>query len=304
MDSLKAMQAFTAVVRGRSYAAAADSLGVSRAVVTKYVMQLENHLGARLLNRTTRRVSTTEVGEEYFSFCTRVLAEIRDAEAAIGLRQREAEGMLKIMAPKSFGSLYLGKVVADFSRLHPNIGVSLLLTDLSLRSVDLVEQGFDLGIRLTAPADSSLVSRRLCGIRWVLCAAPVYLAAKGAPTEPGDLKDRACLLHYRSLTVPTAATWTFLKDGHSFPVRLKGNHVINSVMALRQAALEGSGLALLPTYCVGADLHSGELVRVMDSYEVAEEQVSVIFPHRNLLPMKSRLMIDFLVKTFRIPPWS
>jgi DNA-binding transcriptional LysR family regulator len=304
MDSFKAMQAFTAVVRGRSYAAAADSLGVSRAVVTKYVMQLEDHLGARLLNRTTRRVSTTEVGEEYFSFCTRVLEEIRDAEAAIGLRQREAEGMLKIMAPKSFGSLYLGKVVADFSRLHPNIRVSLLLTDLSLRSVDLVEQGFDLGIRLTAPADSSLVSRRLCAIRWVLCAAPAYVSEKGAPTEPGDLKNHACLLHYRSLTVPTAATWTFLRDSRTYPVRLTGSIVVNSVMALRQAALEGAGLALLPTYCVGADLRSGALVQVMGRYEVAEEQVSVIFPHRNLLPMKSRLMIDFLVETFRIPPWE
>jgi len=304
MDTLKAMKAFAAVVRGRSYAAAAESLGVSRAVVTKYVMQLEDHLGARLLNRTTRRVSTTEVGEEYYAFCTRVLAEIRDAETAIGLRQREAEGMLKIMAPKSFGSLYLGKVVADFSRLHPNIGVSLLLTDLSLRSVDLVEQGFDLGIRLTAQADSSLVSRRLCTIRWVLCAAPAYIAARGAPAGPSDLKDHACLLHYRSLSVPTAATWTFSRDGRTFPVRLTGSIVVNSVMALRQATLEGAGVALLPTYCVGADLRSGALVRVMGDYEVAAEQVSVIFPHRNLLPMKSRLMIDFLVETFRTPPWA
>jgi DNA-binding transcriptional LysR family regulator len=304
MDNLKAMQAFAAVVRGRSYAAAADSLGVSRAVVTKYVMQLESHLGARLLNRTTRRVSPTEVGEEYYAFCTRVLGEIRDAEAAIGLRQREAEGMLKIMAPKSFGSLYLGRVVSDFSRLHPNIGVSLLLTDLSLRSVDLVEQGFDLGIRLTAQADSSLVSRRLCAIRWVLCAAPAYLKARGAPTEPGELKDHACLQHYRSLSAPTASTWTFLRDGRACPVRVTGGIIINSVMALRQATLEGAGLALLPTYCVGADLRSGALVRVMGDCEVAEEQVSVIFPHRNLLPMKSRLMIDFLAETFRTPPWE
>jgi DNA-binding transcriptional LysR family regulator len=267
-------------------------------------MQLENHLGARLLNRTTRRVSTTEVGEEYYAFCTRVLAEIRDTESAIGLRQREAEGMLKIMAPKSFGSLYLGKVVADFSRLHPNIGVSLLLTDLSLRSVDLVEQGFDLGIRLTAPTDSSLVSRRLCAIRWVLCTAPSYLAAKGAPVEPSGLKDHACLLHYRSLSVPTAATWTFLRDGRAYPVKLQGSIVVNSVMALRQAALEGAGIALLPTYCVGSDLRSGDLVRVMEGYTVADEQVSVIFPHRNLLPMKSRLMIDFLAERFRTPPWE
>lgn len=304
MDNLKAMEAFAAVVRCRSYAAAAESLGVSRAVVTKYVMQIENHLGARLLNRTTRRVSPTEVGEDYYGFCVDVLAGIRDKEAAIAARQHEAEGTVKVMAPKSFGSLYLGGVFADFVTRHPAIHVSLFLTDLSLRSFDLVESGFDLAIRLTAQADSSLMSRRIGTARWVLCAAPGYLAAHGAPNAPETLGNLPCVMHTRSPSMPGGATWTFHGSDRDVTVKVTGPITVNSVMAARQAALEGAGLALLPTYCIGPDLKAGTLQAVLTDYAVAEEQISVIFPHRDLLPRKSRLVIDFLAEAFQSPPWE
>ncbi len=198
MNNIKAMEIYTHVVAERSYAAAADRLGISRANVTKYVMQLEQHLGARLLYRTTRRVSLTEVGEDYYGFCCRILGEIQDKEAAISGLQAEAKGAIKVMAPKSFGGLYMGKVVSDFHARHRDIRVSLFMADVSLSVIDLVENGFDLAIRLTAQADSSLISRRIATTRWVLCAAPAYIAAHGRPRALKDLKAHPCLLHSRS----------------------------------------------------------------------------------------------------------
>ncbi len=304
MDSLKAMETYAAVVRSRSYAAAAEGLGVSRAVVTKHVMQLERHLGVRLLNRTTRRVSPTEAGQDYYDFCRKVLTEIREKEAAISSRRSEAEGTLKVMAPKSFGALYLGGAAADFTRRHPGIHVSLWLTDLSLRAFDLVEHGFDLAIRLTAQADSSLMSRGIGTARWVPCAAPAHLAEAGAPRAPADLAHRPCVLHARSPALPSAAGWTFRNRGRAVTVKVSGPLTVNSVQAARDAALAGAGIALLPTYCVGADLKAGRLVAVLPSWRAAEEQISVIFPHRDLLAQKSRLFIEFLAETFQEPPWE
>ncbi len=304
MDNLKAMEAYAAVVRRRSYAQAAEGLGVSRAVVTKYVMQLESHLGARLLNRTTRRVSPTEVGEDYYRFCTGVLDEIRDKEAAIAAGQREAEGTVRVMAPKSFGSLYLGRVFADFVARYPNIHVSLFLTDLSLRTFDLVESGSDLAIRLTAQADSSLVSRRIGTARWVLCAAPGFIDAHGAPSRPDDLRGLPCVMHTRSPSMPRGAAWTFHGPDGAVTVKVTGPVMVNSVMAARQAALAGAGAALLPTYCIGPDLKAGTLRALLPGHAPPAEEISVIFPHRTLLPQKSRLVIDFLADAFQPPPWD
>lgn len=304
MDNLKAMETYAAVVRGRSYAAAAEALGVSRAVVTKHVMQLETHLGVRLLNRTTRRVSPTEVGQDYYEFCVNVLTEIREKEAAIASAQGGAEGTIKVMAPKSFGSLYLGKAVAEFVGRHPGIHVSLWLTDISLRSFDLVEHGFDLAIRLTAPADSSLMSRRIGAAHWVLCASPAHIDRHGVPRTPEEIGKRPCILHVRSPSLPAAATWTFQGLRRTATIKVTGPVTVNSVMAARDAAVEGAGLALLPTYCIGPDLKAERLREVLPGWRAAAEQISVIFPHRTLLPHKSRLFIDFLADAFQHPPWE
>ena len=304
MDNLKAMEAYAAVVRCRSYAQAAESLGVSRAVVTKYVMQLESHLGARLLNRTTRRVSPTEVGEDYYRFCTGVLDEIRDKEAAIAAGQREAEGTVRVMAPKSFGSLYLGRVFADFVARYPNIHVSLFLTDLSLRTFDLVESGSDLAIRLTAQADSSLVSRRIGTARWVLCAAPGFhrrawrAVAAGRPARPALRHAHALAVHAarRRLDLPRPGR---RGDG-------QGHRAVHGQQ--RDGGAPGGTRrqrgALLPTYCIGPDLKAGTLRGVLPGYAPPAEEISVIFPHRTLLPQKSRLVIDFLAEAFQPPPWD
>jgi DNA-binding transcriptional LysR family regulator len=304
MDTLRAMEAFSQVAANGSFSGAAENLGLSRAVVTKYVAQLESHLGVRLLNRTTRRVSLTEVGQDYVDFCGRMLAELRDKEALIAAGQSAAEGTVKVLAPKSFGGLYLGSAVAAFQRRHPRIGISMFLTDVSLRSVDLVAHGYDLAIRLTDLADSSLMARRIGTVHWQLCAAPAYISEAREPQSPDDLAGHRCLLHTRNPSLPTSAVWKFQRAGLTFETKVSGTLAMNSVMALRQATLAGAGLAMLPDYCIGEDLKSGALVNVMGGYTRAEEQISVLFPHRELLPMKSRLFIDFLAEAFQIPPWE
>jgi DNA-binding transcriptional LysR family regulator len=304
MDTLKAMEIYVHVGGALSYAAAAERLGISRANVTKYVMQLEQHLGARLLNRTTRRVSLTEVGEDYYKFCREVLGEIQDKEAAIAGRHAEAKGIIKVMAPKSFGSLYMGWVSAAFHRSYPDIHLSLFMADVSLSTIDLIENGFDLAIRLTGQADSSLVARPICSTRWVLCASPEFLAAVGRPRRLRDIETLPCLLHSRSAAMPASAVWRFQGPRRTETVKVSGPVTVNSVTALRSAALNGLGLALLPTYCIGRDLADKSLVEVLPSHTGPEEQISVLYPHRRFLPAKSRLFIDFMADSFRRPPWE
>jgi DNA-binding transcriptional LysR family regulator len=304
MDILKAMEIYVHVGGELSYAAAAERLGISRANVTKYVMQLEQHLGARLLNRTTRRVSLTEVGEDYYQFCRRILSRIQDKEATISSQQAEAKGEIKVMAPKSFGGLYMGAVVSEFHHRHPEIRLSLFLADVSLSAIDLIENGFDLAIRLTGQADSTIIARNIATTRWVLCAAPGFLGSVDRPRRLRDLKSLPCLIHSRSTAMPASAVWKLQGPRRVESVKVAGPLTANSVMTLRAAALDGLGVALLPTYCIGRDLAAQSLVELLPAYRGPEEQISVLFPHRRFLPAKSRLLIDFLAERFRKPPWE
>ncbi len=304
MDILKAMEIYVHVGGELSYAAAAERLGISRANVTKYVMQLEQHLGARLLNRTTRRVSLTEVGEDYYRFCRRILARIQDKEADISGLQAEAKGEIKVMAPKSFGGLYMGTVVSEFHRRHPEIRLSLFLADVSLSAIDLIENGFDLAIRLTGQADSTIIARNIATTRWVLCAAPGFLGSVEPPRRLRDLTSLPCLIHSRSTAMPGSAVWKLQGPRRVESVKVAGPLTANSVMTLRAAALDGLGVALLPTYCIGRDLAARTLTELLPAYRGPEEQISVLFPHRRFLPAKSRLLIDFLAERFRRPPWD
>lgn len=304
MDTLKAMEIYVHVGGALSYTAAAEKLGISRANVTKYVMQLEQHLGARLLNRTTRRVSLTEVGQDYYEFCRQILGRIQDKEATISGLQAEAKGEIKMMVPKSFGSLYMGPLAGDFQRQHADIRLSLFMADVSLSAIDLIENGFDLAIRLTSQADSSIIARHIATTRWVLCAAPAFVKGEGRPRHMRDLKSLPCLMHSRSTAMPSSAVWKFQGPTRAASVKVTGPLTANSVMALRAAALDGLGVALLPTYCIGRDLADKSLVELLPRYRGPEEQISVLFPHRKFLPAKSRLFIDFLADRFREPPWQ
>lgn len=302
MDRLKAMETFVRVVKEGSFAAAADQMGLSRAIVTKHVMQLEKQLGARLINRTTRRFSVTEIGKDYVAFCQRMLEQMSEQDALIDRLQEEPRGELKVLTPKSFGSLYLGNIVSDFMALYPDIHVTLILSDTSMRYLDLIENGFDLAIRLTSHVDSSLMARRIGALRWVPCASPDYLMRHSAPNSPVDLADHNCLLH----TKHADGIWRFAGQGKAAEttVKVQGPIATNSVMVLRQVALNGKGIALLPTYCIGPDLADGSLRQVLPQHAGPDEAIYVMFPHRQLVPTKIRLFIDFIAERIKESPWD
>ena len=300
MDRLKAMETFVRVVREGSFAAASDQLGLSRAIVTKHVMQLEKQLGARLINRTTRRFSVTEIGRTYFDFCIRVLEEMAAQDALVTRLQEEPRGAIKVLAPKSFGSLYLGNIVSEFMERYPEIRVTLMLSDVSMHALDLVEHGFDLAIRVQAPHDSSLVARRIGSLQWVLCASPAYLAAHGEPERLEDLARHKCLLHSKH----GDGVWPFQAAQGEASVKVAGAMVTNSVMVLHQVARNDMGIALLPTYCVGPDLARGTLKQILPVYSGPHESIYVLFPHKHLVATKLRLFMDFVAARISASPWD
>lgn len=300
MDKLKLMDTYVRVVRGGSFAAAADQLGVSRGVVTKHIAKLEQALGVRLLNRTTRRLSPTEIGVDYLEFCGRTLREIDDTESVMARLQDEPRGTIKVAAPKAFASLYLGDLVGEFSTRHPNIEIMAFVGDSPMDQINLVENGYDLVIRLSRPLDSSIVSRRLCTIDWIACASPDYLKRAGKPRTPQDLTALQCLTHTR-LTADNI--WRFSGREES-AIKVSGPVKSNSVLVLRGSTLAGAGIALLPTYCVADDLAAGRLVRVLPDCTGPAEEVFVLFPYSHQEPKKVRLFVDYLAEKLHTPPWA
>lgn len=300
MDRLKAMETFVRVVREGSFAAASDQLGLSRAIVTKHVMQLEKQLGARLINRTTRRFSVTEIGQTYFDFCVRMLEDMAKQDALVTRLQEEPRGELKILTPKSFGSLYLGNIISEFMECYPDIRISLVLSDVSMKGLDLVEHGFDLAIRVQAPNDSSLMARRIGALQWVLCASPAYLAKHGEPLALDEVAAHRCLLHSKH----SDGVWHFKSTRGDEPVKVAGAMVTNSVMVLHQVTRNHRGIALLPTYCVGPDLANGTLKQILKDHSGPHESIYVLFPHRQLVPAKIRLFMDFVAARISASPWD
>ena len=295
MDRLKTMDSFVRVVRAGSFAAAATQLGVSRAIVSRHLQDLEDYLGARLFNRTTRRLGLTATGSEYYGFCVRVLDEMEAHRGSASRLQREPRGTIKVMAPKSFGNLHIGPAVADFIARYPEVHVALLLSDDSLNTYDLIESGFDLAIRLSPVAESSVISRRIGLLRWILCSSPDYLARHGAPRSPHDLVRHNCLVHLRSTP---DSVWRLRGRGGEAAVKVSGSMSANSSLALSAGALRGLGIALLPAYCIQPDLEAGRLVEVLPAYHLPERPIFALYPHRRNQPHAVRLLIDFLAARF------
>jgi DNA-binding transcriptional LysR family regulator len=298
MDTIDGMRTFVAVISGGSFAAAARRLDMSPQLVSKYVAQLEARLGARLLNRSTRRLSITEAGQAYFERCQYVLDEIDEMENAVGEATLEAQGVLRINAPMSFGVLHLSKAIADYQRTQPQVNVNLTLDD---RTVDIVSEGYDMAIRIGRLPESSLIARTLAPVRLVVCAAPRYLRERGTPTSPGDLESHECLgYEYYS----EHNRWRFkAEDGEQHEVQVKGRFSANNGDALRQAAISGTGLILQPTFIVGNDIHANALQTVLDAYEVEPLGVYAVYPHRQYLSGKVRTFVDFLADYFGTPPY-
>jgi DNA-binding transcriptional LysR family regulator len=301
MDQLKTMETFVQVVRTRSFSVAARELGFSRALVTKHVQSLEEHLGARLLNRTTRSINLTEIGAEYYDFCRRILAEIGEEARSLQDLQKEPRGSLRILAPKSFGTLHLCETIAAFGQRYPEIRTTLVLDDSSVRGPDLVENAFDVAVRLAAISDSSLIVRKLASLRWVVVAAPAYLARRPAPKTPDDLAEHNCLTH---LTIGADRLWRFQEGRKSTAVKVQGSFAANSVIALQHAARVGIGITALPTYCIAEDLASGALTQLLPSYTMPDRPLYVVYPYGTLPTKKVRLFVEFLADWFKQPPWE
>ena len=299
MDRFLEMQTFNAVVEAGSFVKAADALNMSKAAVSRYVVELESRLGARLLHRTTRRLSLTDEGLLFHSRSKELLAELTQAEDEITSRRDAASGVLRINAPHTFGILHLAPLWGEFRALHPRVKLDVMLAD---RLVDLVEEGYDVAIRIATLDNSTLVSRKLATTRMVLCASPTYLERHGTPQHPAELAEHEIISYsYWS----TKDEWRF--DGPRGPVSVKTSPCIhtNSGDTCRAAALMHQGVILQPTFLVGQDLASGALVELMPEYRSTEFGIYAVYPTRKQVSAKVRVLIEFLAAHFagRGPAW-
>jgi DNA-binding transcriptional LysR family regulator len=296
MDRFRTIDSFVRVANAGSFSAAAKQLGLSRALVSLHITDLEKRLGVRLLNRTTRSLTLTEAGTTYLEFCQRLLAEMSQQEASIAQRQKEPRGTLKVAAPKSFGTLHLSDAVVSFAAQHPSIQVSLILEDYSFRAYDFVDQGLDVAVRLGELPDSTLIARKIAALQWVVCAAPAYLARNGEPKTPAELSKHACLSHLN--LDPNDRAWRLHDADHVISVKIGGAFSSNSALVLRKAALAGLGIAYLPLYCIDQDLDSGVLRCLLPDYSPPERPIYVVYPPGAQIPERVRSFVDFLALWF------
>jgi len=298
MDRFSSMRAFVKVVEHGSFSEAARALRLSRSAVSKYVMELEQGLGVQLLNRTTRSASATENGRAYYERAVSILADLEEADLAVAQLQAAPRGQLRVNAPMSFGTLHLGPALAEFMERHSELQIQLTLSD---EQIDAVQEGFDVTLRVAELASSSLIARRLLGVPRVFCASPAYIKLRGAPAHPRALKDHDCLT-YGFLATGNQWKLTGADGEHSLPVRWK--LCANNAEVLKQAAIGGRGIALLPTFIAGVPLENGELVPVLEDYRAPEIALYAIYPPTRHLSLKVRLFIDFLVERFSDRSWA
>ena len=300
MDRLRALEVFVTVVSQGSFTRAADKLDTSPANVTRYVNELEASLGARLLNRTSRRLSLTETGKTLYDRALSILEDMAEAEAIASTAAIQPRGRLRVNAPLSFGILHLAPLWPRFCALYPDIELDVSLVD---RVVDLVEEGYDLAVRISRGGSPALVSRKLATTHHLICASPDYLARRSAPTRPEDLKDHVCIAYTYSDSVDD---WRLLDDtGKEHIVAVRHIMRTNNGDTARAAALAGVGIIRQPTFLIGEDLRQGRLVPLLTGYRMSEIDVLAVYPSRRHLSAKVRVMVDFLAEAFRgTPPWD
>jgi DNA-binding transcriptional LysR family regulator len=290
MDRLTSLTAFVRVVDSGGFSAAARRLNMSTTMVSNHVQALEERLGARLLNRTTRKVSLTEVGRAYYDRATQILADLEQADDIAGALQSTPRGTLRIYTGTHIVP-FIAPVVTEFLASYPDVKVDLSMGE---QTIDMIEQGFDVAIRLTPPTESSLIVRSLATWRHVLCCAPSYIEKHGKPEQLAELAERNCVRH---ILYPFADGWHFI-DRKSVPaaVRVSGNLISNSGDTLRHAALGGIGIVLAAGFLVQDDLESGRLIRLLPEYRPVELSMNAVYPHRHHLSAKVRIFIDMLVQ--------
>ncbi len=297
MDRIDAMRAFVTVVSEGSFTRAADRLELSPQLVSKYVSQLEHHLGTRLLNRTTRKIHLTEAGARYHQRAQQVLNDIDDMEHQLGDLQGEARGRLRISAPVSFAIRHMAPLLAGFQAAHPAVGIDLQLND---RKVDIVEEGFDIALRIGHLKSSSLIAKRIAPVRLVMCAAPAYLARHGIPRQPEDLRNHHYLRYSYMDLEASQPVFRWLQSQGGSP---DGGMVSNNGDVLVEAAIAGAGIAIQPTFIAGEAIRDGKLRILLPDHEPEPLALYAVYAHRQLLASKVRSFIDFLDGYFGDPPY-
>jgi DNA-binding transcriptional LysR family regulator len=297
MQPVNEMVAFARVVEARSFSAAAARLGTSKSSVSAQVRRLEARMGVRLLNRTTRRLSLTDAGAACYRHCARLLAEAEAAEQAASAFHAEPRGTLRIAAPDVFGWMHVAPALSAFAARYPGVTLDLVL---SAEHVDLIDGQFDLAVRIGALPDSSYVTRRLAFSRLVICAAPGYLARRAAPADPGDLAQHSCL---RFAPLGWGTEWRLRGPRGPVRVAVAGSFVTNSGEALREVAVGGLGLAVMPTWLIGDALRRGTLVPVMARWAPPPVPIQAVYPSNRLTASKVRLFVDLLIERFGPDPY-
>ena len=298
MDRLEAMITFVRVVDDGSISGAAEHLNIAKSAVSRRLRDLEAHLGVELLRRTTRRLTLTDTGRAYYERCVGILADVTEAEDAVSSQHGRLAGRLKVAAPLSFGLLHLQPAIDSFMEANPDLEFEL---DLNDRQVDLLSEGFDVGIRIADLPDSSLIARRLAPIRAIACASPEYLAHHGTPNQPDDLTAHACLV-YSNLPEPTV--WRYADEhGSRRQVAVAPRLTANNGDFLREAALTGQGIVLSPSFIVYRDIAAGRLVPILEQVHWPVLQAYALYPQTRHLSARVRAFVDFLVGRFAGEPY-
>jgi DNA-binding transcriptional LysR family regulator len=299
MDRLDALRSFRRVVELGGFSSAARDLGLSNAAISKHVAQLEGRLGARLLQRTTRRISLTEAGRAYYERTARLLDDLAEADDAVGRMQAAPRGTLRVNAPMSFGVQYLAPVLPDFLARCPEVSIDLAMND---RVVDILEEGVDVALRIRSGLpDSRLIAQKLAPVRRLVCAAPAYLARRGRPQHPAELAHHDCLIY--SLT-DAPETWDFEGPEGPVAVPVRGRLRADNGQALRDAALAGIGIIRLPSFSVAPELKAGRLVEILAGWRVPAHEFYAVYPTNRYLAPKLRAFVDFLAERFGGAPWD
>jgi DNA-binding transcriptional LysR family regulator len=300
MDRLRALEVFVEVVRKNGFARAADALDTSPANVTRIIADLEEHLGTRLLNRSSRKMSLTESGDALYERASSIVEEMADVEAIASASAMKPRGLLRINAPLSFGILHLAPLWPKFLTHYPEVELEVALID---RVVDIVDEGFDMAIRISRSGTSEHAARKLATSHNIACASPAYLQQRGVPQIPSDLTEHTCIGYSYAAS---ADEWRFSDEkGRAHPVKVSCSMHTNNGDTARAAALGGAGIIWQPTFLIGADLREGRLQRVLPGFSLPDIDVLAVYPSRRHLSAKVRVMIDFLAAEFGdTPPWD
>ncbi|MCB8838704.1 LysR family transcriptional regulator [Aurantimonas sp. VKM B-3413] len=295
MDTLTRMRAFISVVENEGFSSAARKTGRSKALLSKYVRELEDELGVLLINRTTRQIALTAAGEVYVGRASSILSDLESLNEEAREATGEAKGTIRVSAARTFGDAELGLSLVDFAKAYPDIGLDIHLDD---NFVNLVEEGFDVAIRMTRLADSAMIARRLASLNFAIVASPELIERLGRPTHPTQVANYPAVIDSNSRLF---SNWGFRDPvtNETINVAVSGQFTANSPVTVRAAALAGLGLALSPSFVVREDLEKGRLVTVLDEYMSSEAGIYAVFPHRRHLPARVRVFVDFLAAWFR-----